>query len=96
MTTALNAVYILASRRNGTLYVGVTNNLIRRVWEHKQNLTDGFTKKYTIHTLVYYELYSDILHAIAREKEIKKWKRRWKLQLIEKNNPDWKDLYFTL
>ncbi|WP_428071951.1 GIY-YIG nuclease family protein [Candidatus Avelusimicrobium alvi] len=96
MTTALNAVYILASRRNGTLYVGVTNNLIRRVWEHKQNLTDGFTKKYTVHTLVYYELYSDILHAIAREKEIKKWKRRWKLQLIEKNNPDWKDLYFTL
>lgn len=74
MTTALNAVYILASRRNGTLYVGVTNNLIRRVWEHKQNLTDGFTKKYTVHTLVYYELYSDILHAIAREKEIKKWK----------------------
>lgn len=66
MTTALNAVYILASRRNGTLYVGVTNNLIRRVWEHKQNLTDGFTKKYTVHTLVYYELYSDILHAIAR------------------------------
>lgn len=96
MTAALNAVYILASRRNGTLYVGVTNNLIRRVWEHKQNLTDGFTKKYTVHTLVYYELYSDILHAIAREKEIKKWKRRWKLQLIEKNNPDWKDLYFTL
>lgn len=96
MTTALNAVYILASRRNGTSYVGVTNNLIRRVWEHKQNLTDGFTKKYTVHTLVYYELYSDILHAIAREKEIKKWKRRWKLQLIEKNNPDWKDLYFTL
>lgn len=96
MTTALNAVYILASRRNGTLYVGVTNNLIRRVWEHKQNLTNGFTKKYTVHTLVYYELYSDILHAIAREKEIKKWKRRWKLQLIEKNNPDWKDLYFTL
>ncbi len=96
MTTALNAVYILASRRDGTLYVGVTNNLIRRVWEHKQNLTDGFTKKYTVHTLVYYELYSDILHAIAREKEIKKWKRRWKLQLIEKNNPDWKDLYFTL
>lgn len=96
MTTALNAVYILASRRNGTLYVGVTNNLIRRVWEHKQNLTDGFTKKYTVHTLVYYELFSDILHAIAREKEIKKWKRRWKLQLIEKNNPDWKDLYFTL
>lgn len=96
MTTALNAVYILASRRNGTLYVGVTNNLIRRDWEHKQNLTDGFTKKYTVHTLVYYELYSDILHAIAREKEIKKWKRRWKLQLIEKNNPDWKDLYFTL
>lgn len=96
MTTALNAVYILASRRNGTLYVGVTNNLIRRVWEHKQNLTDGFTKKYTVHTLVYYELYSDILHAIAREKEIKKWKRRWKLQLIEKNNPDWKDLYLTL
>ena len=96
MTTALNAVYILASRRNGTLYVGVTNNLIRRVWEHKQNLTDGFTKKYTVHTLVYYELYSDILHAIAREKEIKKWRRRWKLQLIEKNNPDWKDLYFTL
>lgn len=71
MTTALNAVYILASRRNGTLYVGVTNNLIRRVWEHKQNLTDGFTKKYTVHTLVYYELYSDILHAIAREKKSK-------------------------
>lgn len=94
--TTLTAVYILASRRNGTLYVGVTNNLIRRVWEHKQNMKDGFTKKYGIHTLVYYELYADIPHAIAREKEIKKWKRRWKLQLIEKNNPAWKDLYFAL
>lgn len=90
------AVYILASKRNGTLYTGITNHLQRRIWEHKQSAVDGFTKKYKVHMLVYYELHSDVIQAIAREKEIKKWRRIWKLKLIEKNNPDWKDLYYSL
>ena len=90
------AVYILANRRNGTLYIGVTSNLIKRVWEHKNNIADSFTKRYKIHCLVYYETYTDMLQAIAREKNLKNWQRRWKLQLIENTNPEWKDLYFTL
>ncbi len=85
-------VYILANKRNGTLYIGVTNNLERRVYQHKQNLIQGFTKKYNVHHLVYYEATSDINAALQREKQLKKWDRKWKLELIEKNNPDWKDL----
>lgn len=90
------AVYILASKRNGTLYTGVTNNLLRRIWEHKNNVVEGFTKKYNVHLLVHYELFTDIRLALAREKEIKQWTCAWKTQLIEKDNPLWKDLYFSL
>ncbi|MGD9108343.1 MAG: GIY-YIG nuclease family protein [Gammaproteobacteria bacterium] len=89
-------VYILASKRNGTLYIGVTNNIVKRVYEHKSNFADGFTRKYNVHMLVYYEQFCDICDAIAREKQLKKWRRVWKLELIEKNNLDWKDLYFDL
>ena len=76
--------------------MGITNNLLKRVYAHKNNLIEGFTKKYNIHTLVYYEVYNDIYDAIAREKRIKKWKRRWKIELIEKCNPEWEDLYYHL
>jgi len=86
-------VYILASKKNGTLYIGVTNNLPKRVYEHKNNLIEGFTRKYNVHNLVYYESYSDTYAAITRKKAIKKWKRAWKTELIEKSNPLWKDLY---
>ena len=85
-------VYILVSKRNGTLYIGVTNNLERRVSEHQQNPVEGFTKKYHVHHLVYYETTSDIQAALQREKQLKKWNRKWKLDLIEKDNPDWKNL----
>jgi putative endonuclease len=83
----------MASKRNGTLYVGVTNNLQKRVYEYKNDLIEGFTKKYHVHNLVYYELYSHISDAINREKRMKKWKRQWKIELIEKANPQWRDLY---
>ena len=86
-------VYILASRKNGTLYVGVTSDLIKRIYEHKQNIINGFTKKYSVHTLVYYEIHDDVREAITREKQIKKWNRSWKLRLIEEKNPEWRDLY---
>ncbi len=89
-------VYILASQRNGTLYDGVTSDLIKRVYEHKNDLAPGFTEKYSIHRLVYFETMDDIESAIKREKQIKKWNRDWKIELIEKNNPDWRDLYFDL
>lgn len=89
-------VYILASKPNGTLYVGVTNNLTRRVYEHKNDLIDGFTKKHGVHTLVFYEHTTDIEAAIRREKQLKMWKRKWKLDLIEKENPRWTDLYDNL
>jgi putative endonuclease len=89
-------VYILASKRNATLYVGVTNNLERRIEEHKNNLNKGFTAKYGVHRLVWYEETTDILLAIEREKQIKKWNRQWKLELIEKENPKWEDLYDDL
>ncbi len=89
-------VYILASARNGTLYIGVTNNLIRRVWEHKEGKIEGFTQKYNVHILAYYEVYQDVKEAITREKAIKAWKREWKLELIEGMNPEWKDLYEEL
>lgn len=87
------AVYILASQRNGTLYIGVTSNLVQRIWQHKNNEVEGFTKKYHVHFLVYFELHEDMNEAIRREKQLKKWNREWKLRLIEKDNPDWKDLY---
>jgi len=90
------AVYILASRRNGTLYVGVTGNLIRRVHEHKTDLVDGFSRRYRTHLLVFFEQHETMDTAITREKQIKKWNRKWKLELIEENNPEWKDLYETL
>ena len=86
-------VYILASKKNGTLYTGVTSDLVKRVWEHKNNLVDGFTKKYAVHVLVYFEQHDDMTAAITREKQIKKWNRTWKLRLIEEQNPEWKDLY---
>lgn len=87
------AVYILASRRNGTLYVGVTSDLTGRVYEHKSDSVDGFSKRYGVHLLVWYELHQDMFSAISRENTIKKWKRRWKLELIERSNRDWNDLY---
>jgi len=87
------AVYILASKRNGTLYVGVTSDLKKRVWEHKNDLVEGFTKRYGVHQLVYYELHGEIMSAIRREKQIKKWNRSWELELIERQNPDWRDLW---
>jgi len=89
-------VYILASKRNGTLYIGVTNNLSRRITEHKQGIADGFTKKYNIKTLVYYEWTNDIDSALSREKALKKWNRKWKLDLIEKDNSNWNDLSIGL
>lgn len=85
-------VYILTSKRNGTLYIGVTNDLIRRIYEHKSGLIEGFTKKYSIDKLVYFESTSDVNAAILREKRLKKWKRQWKIDLIEKSNPEWRDL----
>ena len=86
-------VYILASKKNGTVYIGVTGDLTKRIYEHKQNLVGGFTKQYNVHNLVYYEIYEDINEAILREKQMKKWNRQWKINLIEKKNPDWNDLY---
>ena len=89
-------VYLLASRRNGTLYIGVTNNLSRRVWEHKEGAVKGFTQEYGVKLLVYYESYPDVRDAIQREKNIKKWPRRWKIDLIQSMNPEWRDLYEEL
>jgi putative endonuclease len=89
-------VYILASKKNGTLYVGVTNNLVKRVYEHKNNMVKGFTQKYGVHKLVYFEQTEDIKIAIEQEKKIKKWNRDWKIRLIKKTNPEWKDMYFDL
>jgi putative endonuclease len=87
------AVYILASKRNGTLYIGVTSNLRKRIWEHKKGLVEGFTKTYRVHTLVYFEMHENMTAAIMREKQLKKWNRPWKLQLIERHNPEWADLW---
>ncbi len=87
------AVYILASKRNGTLYVGVTSDLVKRVWEHKDDMAEGFTKRYGVHSLVWYELLDSLETAIQREKRLKGWKRPWKIQLIESANPYWEDLY---
>ena len=86
-------VYILASTKNGTLYVGTTSNLVKRVYEHKNNLGSRFTQTYSVHNLVYYETTDDVMSAITREKQFKKWKRNWKINLIQKQNPEWRDLY---
>lgn len=89
-------IYIMASQRNGTIYIGVTNNLIKRAYQHRNGLIEGFTKEYKVNRLVYFEEYSDIREALPREKQLKRWKRSWKLELIEKNNPTWRDLYDDL
>ena len=89
-------VYILASKRNGTLYIGVTSDLKKRVYQHKNNLIDGFTKRYKVHHLVYFEETSDVRSALQREKHMKIWKREWKIRLVQQMNPDWDDLYGTL
>jgi len=86
-------VYILCSSRNGTLYTGVTSYIIKRIYDHKHGMVEGVTKKYNVHCLVWYEMHDSVESAIIREKQIKKWKRSWKLKLIEKNNPQWNDLY---
>lgn len=90
------AVYILASGRHGTLYVGVTNDLARRIWEHRSKSVDGFTKRYDVRRLVYYEMFDTLASAQDRERRLKRWRRDWKVALIEKDNPDWGDLYATL
>ena len=90
------AVYILASKRNGTLYIGVTSDLAKRVWQHRNDVVDGFTKRYSVHQLVWYELHETMESAIEREKTLKNWKRVWKLELIENSNPSWQDLYETI
>jgi putative endonuclease len=87
------AVYILANRRNGTLYIGVTSDLVQRVWQHRASLVEGFTKAYGVHRLVHYEQFGSMEHAIQREKRLKKWDRQWKLRLIEEGNPEWRDLW---
>ena len=89
-------VYILASKKNGVLYVGVTDDLIRRVWEHRNEIVGGFTQKYKVKMLVYYETTSDIVSAILREKHMKRWRRAWKIRLIRSMNPEWNDLYEQL
>jgi putative endonuclease len=87
------AVYILASRRNGTLYIGVTSDLVTRVWQHKKDVVEGFTQKYGVHTLVYYEMHAGMAEAIRREKQ---WNRAWKIELLEAKNPQWVDLWPTI
>ncbi len=89
-------VYIMASRRNGTLYIGVTNDVARRVFEHREGITAGFTRRYDVKLLVYYEAHDEVESAIEREKRLKKWNRAWKIALIEAANPNWEDLYETL
>ncbi len=89
-------VYILASKQNGTLYIGVTSDLRKRVYQHKNKILDGFSNKYEVDKLVYYEIYADSSSAITREKRLKRWRRKWKLRLIEEKNPMWKDLYIEI
>jgi putative endonuclease len=90
------AAYILASKRNGTLYIGATSDLIKRVWEHKNGMVEGFTKRYSVHRLVWCEMHESIESAMTRERRIKEWKRAWKLKLIESANPEWEDFCFTI
>ena len=87
------AVYILASKKEGTLYIGVTSDLVKRIYAHKNNVVDGFTKEYSVHNLVYYELHESMEEAIKKEKKLKKWNRQWKIDLIQKDNLEWNDLY---
>lgn len=89
-------VYILTSRKHGTLYIGVTSNLIKRIWEHRESVVKGFTKDYDVHKIIYFEQFERMEDAIAREKQLKKWNRDWKINLIEANNPEWVDLYPAL
>ena len=89
-------VYILASRKDGAIYLGITNDLVRRVYEHRTKAVRGFTSKYNVERLVWFEVYDDPVSAISREKELKKWKREWKIRLIEAQNPDWSDLYESI
>ena len=89
-------VYILSSQRNGTLYIGVTSDLLKRMWEHKNKKVDGFTKKYNVDKLVYFEQTENVVSVLEREKQLKKWNRSWKIKLIESNNPKWQNLYLTL
>ena len=89
-------IYLLAGQRKGTLYIGITSDLIKRIYQHKNNQVDGFTKRYGVHSLVYFEEILEATEAIRREKQIKAWKRDWKIELIEKNNPNWEDLYETI
>ncbi|MBN1626038.1 MAG: GIY-YIG nuclease family protein [Deltaproteobacteria bacterium] len=89
-------VYVLSNKRNGTLYIGVTSELAKRVWQHKNSVVEGFSKRYDLHHLVWYEPHENMESAITREKKMKKWNREWKVKLIEKMNPDWKDLYETI
>jgi putative endonuclease len=86
-------VYVLASKRNGTLYIGVTSALVQRVWQHKTKAVEGFTTRYGVDQLVYFEAHADAVRAIAREKQLKKWRRAWKIELIQERNPEWRDLY---
>ena len=96
MNKVASYVYIMASKKHGTIYVGVTSDIKRRVLQHKEYLTTGFTQRYHVHMLVYFEEHSDVRDAIKREKQLKKWNREWKIRLIEKVNPEWKDLYNDL
>ena len=89
-------IYIMASKRNGTLYTGITSDLVKRIWQHKSGEISGFTSKYKVNQLVYYEIHGDVMEAIKREKNIKAWKRNWKLHLIEEKNPNWIDLYESI
>ncbi|MGA7160029.1 MAG: GIY-YIG nuclease family protein [Bacteroidota bacterium] len=89
-------VYIMSNKKRGTLYIGVTNSLKTRTWQHKSGMYDGFTKRYSLHDLIYFEEFTDVRDAITREKQLKKWNRGWKIELIEKMNPEWIDLYDTL
>lgn len=86
-------VYMMASGLNGTLYIGVTSNLVKRVWQHRESVVKGFTERYAVHRLVWYEVHSEITAAITREKQLKAWKRGWKIRLLQENNPHWRDLY---
>ncbi|WP_415889757.1 GIY-YIG nuclease family protein [Neptuniibacter sp. SY11_33] len=90
------AIYILSSKPQGTLYIGVTSNLSQRIWQHKNDFIEGFTKRYQAHQLVYFELHETMQNAITREKQMKAWKRQWKINLIETQNPNWADLYSTI
>ncbi|WP_229266825.1 GIY-YIG nuclease family protein [Leptospira sp. severe_002] len=89
-------VYVLASKIGGTLYIGVTNDLVKRVYQHKEGLVEGFTERHDVHRLVYFEQHSEIEAAIRREKRLKKWKREWKIRLVEESNPNWVDLYWSI